>query len=54
MSFNEVGIEIIWKGKGINEIGLNKNGNTCKDRSKIFQATSSSKLIGDSSKAKKS
>ena len=55
MSFNEVGIEIIWKGKGINEIGLNKkNGQTLvKIDPRYFRPLEVPKLIGDSSKAKK-
>ena len=48
MSFNKVGIEIIWKGKGINEIGLNKKWKTLvKIDPRYFRPLEVPKLVGD-------
>ena len=55
MSFKEVGIKIRWQGKGIKEIGLNKqNGKTLvKVDPRYFRPLEVPKLIGNSSKARK-
>ena len=54
-AFNFFGIKIMWKGKGINEIGINqKNGEVLvKIDPKYFRPTEVDLLIGDAKKAKK-
>lgn len=54
MSFREVGIELEWKGSGVEEIGLDKaNGNTLVAIDpKYFRPTEVDILVGDASKAK--
>ncbi len=55
LSFNEIGIHIVWKGKGVNEVGMDKK--TGKVLVEIdpnyFRPTEVDLLIGDASKAKK-
>ena len=55
MAFKAVGIDIEFKGKGVNEIGINKkNGKTLiKINPKFFRPAEVDLLIGDASKAKK-
>lgn len=55
MAFKELGIEVEWKGKGVDEIGLNKaNGDVLvKVDPKYFRPTEVDLLIGDASKAKR-
>ncbi len=54
LAFKEVGIEIEWKGKGIDEKGIDKkNGNTIIEVDpRYFRPTEVDLLIGDPSKAK--
>ncbi|MEQ8625174.1 MAG: GDP-mannose 4,6-dehydratase [Vicingaceae bacterium] len=54
-AFQELNIEMEWKGKGVNEIGINKaNGKTIvKVDPKYFRPTEVDLLVGDASKAKK-
>ena len=54
MAFNELGIEVEWKGNGVDEIGVNKaDGNTIvKVDPKYFRPTEVDLLVGDASKAK--
>ncbi len=54
-AFKELGIEVEWKGEGVNEIGTNKtNGKIIvKVDPKYFRPTEVELLIGDASKAKK-
>tara|TARA_B100000575_G_C23091356_1_gene629210 strand:- start:495 stop:1532 length:1038 start_codon:yes stop_codon:yes gene_type:complete len=55
LSFRELGIEIVWKGYGKNEIGINKvNGKEiiCINP-KYYRPSEVDTLLGDSSKAKK-
>lgn len=53
-AFSEVGIEIIWKGEGVNEIGLNKENNEVlvEVDERYFRPTEVDLLIGDATKAK--
>ena len=55
IAFNKMGIKLIWKGKGLNEVGLDKK--TQKSLVKIdpryFRPLEVPKLIGNSNKAKK-
>ncbi len=55
MAFNEVGINMIWEGKDINEKGIDKaTGNVLVEiDSNYFRPTEVDLLIGDPSKAKK-
>ena len=54
-SFKEKGIELVWKGKGVNEIGYDKN--TGKEyvfiSEKYYRPTEVEELLGDASKAKR-
>ncbi len=54
-AFKNIGIKILWKGKGLNEIGINKdNGKVhVKIDPGYFRPTDISELRGDYSKAKK-
>ncbi len=54
LAFHEIGIDIEWKGEGINEIGLNKsNGNVIINvNPKYFRPTEVDILVGDSTKAR--
>ena len=54
-TFLELGVKIIWRGKGLNETGINeKTGETLvKISSRYFRPTEVDLLIGDSTKAKK-
>ena len=54
-NFLQLGIKIIWKGKGLNEKGINeKTGKTLvKIDSRYFRPTEVDLLIGDATKAKK-
>ena len=54
-SFNLVGINLIWKGKGKNEIGIDEsNGKTIvKINPKYYRPAEVELLLGDASKAKK-
>tara|TARA_B100000886_G_scaffold224237_1_gene156057 strand:- start:2864 stop:3865 length:1002 start_codon:yes stop_codon:yes gene_type:complete len=54
LSAKYYGIEVIWKGKGINEVGINKeNGKTIiKVNPKYFRPTEVESLLGDYKKAK--
>jgi len=54
-AFNYIGIKIIWKGKGLKEVGLNaKTGQTyIKIDPVYFRPTDVDELRGDSSKAKR-
>ena len=54
-SFKELGIDVEWRGKGINEEGINKaNGKVIvKVDPKYFRPTEVELLIGDATKAKK-
>ena len=53
-AFLKLGIEIEWKGKGVNEVGINKaNGKTIVNVDpKYFRPTEVDLLVGDASKAK--
>lgn len=55
LAFKELGIEVEWKGSGVDEIGINKeNGKTIvKVDPKYFRPTEVDLLVGDASKAKK-
>jgi len=55
MAFNYVGIPIEWKGKGIDEVGINaKNGKVIiKIDKRYFRPSEVDLLVGDYSKAKK-
>jgi GDPmannose 4,6-dehydratase len=54
-SFKEKGIELVWKGEGINEVGYDKN--TGKEyvfiSEKYYRPTEVEELLGDASKAKR-
>ena len=54
-TFLELGVKIIWRGKGLNEKGINeKTGETLvKINSRYFRPTEVDLLIGDATKAKK-
>jgi GDPmannose 4,6-dehydratase len=54
LSFKEVGIELEWKGNGVDEKGINKaNGKALVEVDpKYFRPTEVELLIGDYSKAK--
>jgi GDPmannose 4,6-dehydratase len=50
----EVGIDIVWDGKGINEVGLDQRGKKIIDiNSKYFRPAEVATLLGDSSSAQK-
>lgn len=53
LAFKEIGIDIIWKGKGVNEIGYDKisNRELVKIDSKYFRPSEVELLRGDASKA---
>ena len=55
LAFNELDIEISWKGKGVNEIGLNqKTGETIiRISPKYYRPTEVDYLLGDATKANK-
>lgn len=55
MAFKEVGIEIEWKGKGVNEKGIDKaTGNTVVEVDpKYFRPTEVDLLLGNAAKARK-
>lgn len=55
LAFKEIGIDVVWKGKGANEIGKDKKtGNVLVEIDKTyFRPTEVDLLIGDPSKAKK-
>lgn len=55
LAFYNVGIAVVWEGKGINEVGINKaNGKIIVNiNSKYFRPSEVDFLLGDSSKAKK-
>lgn len=55
IAFKTVGIDIVWEGKGINEIGKNaSNGNILvKVNSNFFRPAEVDILVGDSTKAEK-
>jgi GDPmannose 4,6-dehydratase len=55
LAFKEIGIDVVWKGKGANEIGKdNKTGNVLVEIDKTyFRPTEVDLLIGDPTKAKK-
>lgn len=55
LAFAEVGIKIVWKGTGINEVGINTadNKEIIKINSKYFRPAEVDFLLGDASKAKK-
>jgi GDPmannose 4,6-dehydratase len=54
-SFKEKGLELVWKGEGVNEIGYDKN--TGKEyvfiSEKYYRPTEVEELLGDASKAKR-
>ena len=54
MSFKELGINIVWKGKGIHEKGYNKENNKClvEIDHNYFRPTEVESLLGDATKAK--
>ena len=54
-TFLELGVKIIWKGKGLNEKGINEEtGETLvKINSRYFRPTEVDLLVGDATKAKK-
>jgi len=55
LSFKYIDIEIVWKGKGINEVGINSSNNKVLVRvdPNYFRPTEVDLLVGDASKAKK-
>jgi GDPmannose 4,6-dehydratase len=55
LAFNELGIKIFWKGKGVNEVGLNqKTGETIiRINPKYYRPAEVDFLLGDASKAHK-
>ena len=55
LAFGKLGIKIKWKGKGINEVGIDKNTNRIiiKIDPRYFRPTEVESLQGDSTKAKK-
>lgn len=55
LAFKEVDIDIIWKGEGINEVGIDSktNKNLVEINSKYFRPTEVETLLGDPSLAKK-
>lgn len=55
LAFKEIGIDVVWKGKGANEIGKDKKtGNVLVEIDKTyFRPTEVDLLIGDPTKAKK-
>ena len=54
LSFKELGIQIVWQGKGVDEIGINQTtGKTIVGiNSKYYRPTEVETLLGDASKAK--
>ncbi|KII65401.1 GDP-mannose 4,6 dehydratase 2 [Thelohanellus kitauei] len=51
--FEYIGLQISWKGKGLDEIGVDQNGVTrIKINSKYFRAKEVNYLLGDPTKAK--
>lgn len=54
-SFKELGIEVEWKGEGVDEVGINKadGKEIVKVDPKYFRPTEVDLLVGDASKAKK-
>ena len=55
ISANKLNIKLIWKNKGLNEVGINKSNNKIiiKINKKYFRETEVDNLIGNYSKAKK-
>ena len=55
MCAKKLDIDLMWKGKGFNEVGINKKTKKTliKIDKKFFRATEVDDLIGDYSKAKK-
>lgn len=54
LAFKEINIDIIWKGNGINEIGMDSNNNILiKINPKYYRDIDIECLIGDASKARK-
>ena len=55
LAFKEVGIDIVWSGTGINEIGVNKATNEVlvEIDPKYFRPTEVETLLGNPAKAKK-
>lgn len=54
LAFKEINIDIKWKGSGINEKGIDSNGNILVEiNSKYYRDIDINCLIGDASKAKK-
>lgn len=54
LAFKEINIDIIWKGDGINEIGMDSNNNILiKINPKYYRDIDIECLIGDASKARK-
>jgi len=53
MAFREAGIELVWKGKGIDEVGIDaKSGkNRIVVDKRYYRPTEVSVLVGDASKA---
>ena len=54
LAFKEVGIEVIWQGEGIDEVGKNSNtgDEIIKINQKYYRPTEVDLLVGDASKAK--
>ena len=53
LSFSSVGIKIFWRGKGINEVGLDENDNVLvRVNENFYRQKEKTNLIGDSSKAR--
>jgi GDPmannose 4,6-dehydratase len=53
LACKELDIELTWKGKGLNEVGLSKNKEIIKVDPRYFRPTEVDTLLGDYSKAKK-
>ncbi len=55
LAFNEIGIDIIWKGSGLNEVGIRKDTENIivKVNPKYYRDIDIECLIGDASKAKR-
>lgn len=53
-AFNEIGVEIVWEGSGVDEVGKDKNSDKILVRidPRYFRPTEIDLLLGDSSKAK--
>lgn len=53
-AFNEIGVEIVWEGSGVDEVGKDKNSDKILVRIDLryFRPTEIDLLLGDSSKAK--